>query len=85
VAERKRDDTELKALNTTLKPITKAEWELTNGIRRINLRRNSRGPKLRWKWTQLIGKLVRKSVAGGINFWRYYKEIILIKLIPFAQ
>jgi hypothetical protein len=36
------------------------------------------------RWNQLTSKLIRKS-RGGIDFWRFYKEIMLAKLIPFAR
>jgi transposase len=84
VAERKRDDIKLAELNETLEAAARAEWELSTGLRRINLRRNPGGKKPQWRWNRSTGKLVRKS-QGGIDFWRYYKEIMLAKLIPFAQ
>ena len=60
------------------------EWELSSGLRRLNLRQNLRGRKPQWRFTAANGKLVRKS-QGGIDFWRYYKEVMLTKLIPFAK
>jgi hypothetical protein len=84
VAERKKDDLELAELNEKLKATARAEWELSSGLRRINLRRNPGGKKPQWRWNQSTDKLVRKSL-GGIDFWRYYKEVMLPKLIPFAQ
>src|SRR6266516_1580934 len=84
VAERKKDDLELAELNEKLEATAKAEWELSSGLRRINLQRNPGGKKPQWRWNGSTGKLVRKS-QGGIHFWRYYKEVMLPKLIPFAQ
>jgi transposase len=83
-AERKKDDLELAKLNEQLEITAKAEWELSTALRRINLQQNPRGRKPQWRWNQSTGKLVRKS-KNGIDFWRYYKEIMLPKLIPFAQ
>jgi transposase len=53
-------------------------------MKRLNLRRKPGGRTPQWRWNQSTGKLIRKS-QGGIDFWRYYKEIMLAKLIPFAQ
>jgi hypothetical protein len=72
---RKTIVTELAELNATLGAAAKAEWEITTGARRINLRRNPGGKKPQWKWNQAHGKLVRKW-QGGIDFWRYYQEIM---------
>ena len=84
VAQRKRDDIELAELNAQKEAEAEALWRITTGTQRINLRRNPGGKKPQWRWNQSTGKLVRKS-QGGIDFWRYYKEIMLAKLIPFAQ
>jgi hypothetical protein len=43
--ERKKDDLELAELNKQLEVTTKAEWELSTALRRINLRRNPGGKK----------------------------------------
>ena len=48
------------------------------------MRRNLEGKKPQWRWNQKNEKLVRKS-TDGIDFWRYYKEVMLLKLIPFAK
>jgi hypothetical protein len=83
VAQRKKDDLEIARLNEELEPIEKAQWEINTGLRRLDLR-PKRGRKPQWRWNESTGKLVRKG-QGGIDFWRYYKEIILPRLIPFAQ
>lgn len=83
VVQRKKDDLKLVKLNEELEPIEKAQWELNTGLRRLDLR-PKRGRRPQWRWNKSTGKLVRKS-HGGIDFWRYYKEIMLPKLIPFAQ
>jgi hypothetical protein len=67
----KRNDIELAELNAMLEATAKAEWELSTGLRRINLRRNPEGKKPQWRWNRSTGKLARKS-QGGIAFWRYY-------------
>jgi hypothetical protein len=46
VVERKRDDLELAELNERLEATAKAKWELSSGLRRVNLRRNPGGKKL---------------------------------------
>ena len=83
VAQKKKDDLELTKLNEELEPVEKAQWELNTGLRRLDLR-PKRGRKPQWRWNESNGKLVRNS-RGGIDFWRYYKEIMLPKLIPFAK
>jgi hypothetical protein len=45
VAQKKKDDAELAEVNALLEPIAKAEWELSTGLRRINLRRVPGGKK----------------------------------------
>jgi hypothetical protein len=82
---RKTDDEELAQLNEELQAAAKAEWEISTGLQRINLRRNPGGQRPQWRWNHTTGKLARKSQAGGIDFWHYYKEIMVVKLIPFAQ
>jgi hypothetical protein len=83
VAQRKKDDLELAQLNEQLEEAAKAEWEISTGIRRINLR-NPGGKKPQWRWNQSTGKLVRRSQASGIDFWRYSREVMVPKLIPFT-
>lgn len=68
IAERKKDDLELAELNEKLKATARAEWELSSGLRRINLRRNPGGKKPQWRWNQSTGKLVRKSLGEGDRF-----------------
>jgi hypothetical protein len=38
-----------------------------------------------WRFTKKTGKLTRESKAGGIDWYRYWKLILLPKLIPFAK
>lgn len=84
VAQRRKNDLELAQLNEELEPIEKARWELETGLNRLNLRRKPGGRKPQWRWNKSTGKLIRKS-HRGIDFRRYKKEIMLPKLIPFAQ
>jgi transposase len=70
-------------LNEKLEPIKKAEWELENGIRRLNLR-NKPGRRPQWKWNTKTGKLSRRD-GSGIDWYRYQTIILLPKLIPFAK
>jgi hypothetical protein len=84
VAQKKKDDDDLTEVNALLEPIAKTEWELSTGLRRVNLRRLPGGKKPQWRWNEKNGKLVRKE-KGGIDFWRYYKEIMIPKFIPFAK
>lgn len=83
--ERKKADEELVELNKALEPMLKMEWELSTKMRRMNLRRRPAGKKPQWKFTKKNGKLVREGKAGGIDWYRYWKHILLPKLIPFAK
>jgi hypothetical protein len=46
---------------------------------------NKRGKVATWRWNQKNGKLSRGAARGGIDWWRYYKEVLQPKLIPYAQ
>jgi hypothetical protein len=83
--EKKQADQELLDLNTAFEPILRTEWELNNEMRRINLRRRPAGKKPIWRFIRKTGKLTRGGKAGGINWYRYWKLILLLKLIPFAK
>lgn len=74
---------EVAALNAELEPIKRAEWEFITPFTRLGLR-NKPGPRLAWRWNEKNGKLVRKS-KGGIDWYRYRKEILLPKLFPHAR
>ena len=82
-AEKKAAKKEIDAWNEQLEPVCKEDWEITNGIRRLALR-NLPGRRPTWRWTRKTGKLVRDS-KGGIDWYRYRSNIILPRLIPFAQ
>ncbi len=82
-AQKKTSAEELKRINDALEPAAKEAWELETSMRRMGLR-NKGGPKPKWKWDQKHGKVVGKG-KGGIDWYRYQKEILLPKLIPFAR
>jgi transposase len=87
-AETKKDreaaDKVLEKMNKALEPEAKAAWEMETGIRRLNITRNPGGRKPTWKWNARHGKLSR-SKKGGIDWFRYQREILTPKLIPFAK
>jgi transposase len=82
-AQRKLNDLKLKVINDELEPICRAEWELTEPMRRLGLR-NKPGKRPEWKWTMRQGRLTRSS-NGGIDWFRYCLELVVPKLIPFAK
>jgi hypothetical protein len=84
-AERCAAESKLDALNAPHEPAARAEWELSSGLRRINLRRNSGGRTPVWKFNEKTGALVRRATGGGIDWCRYDKLILLDKLLPFAK
>lgn len=73
----------IEALNQELEAEARAEWELNTGVRRLGLRTKP-GKKLTWKFTADTGKLTRGK-GNGIDWWRYRAEILIPKLLPFAQ
>ena len=54
-------------------------------MRRLDITRNKRGSKPTWKFTEKTGKLTRRKGAGGVDWYRYQKRILLPLLLPFAQ
>ena len=42
------------------------------------------GKALQWQFNAKTGAVTQKSGKGGIDWWRYQREILLKKLIPFA-
>jgi hypothetical protein len=56
-------------MNTTHEDQYRQDWELENGIRRLNLRRRS-GKLPKWRFTAKTGKLMRNG-RGGVDFYRY--------------
>lgn len=70
-------------MNAALEPILKEEWELETGIQRLGLRNRS-GKQPQWKWDKKHRKLVRRQ-GTGVDWYRYQKEVVIPKLIPFAK
>lgn len=81
--EKRQAERDIALLNEQLEPIKKAEWELNTSMSRLGLR-GIRGPKPEWKWNKKNGKLERDA-RGGIDWYRYQKEVLVPKLIPFAK
>ncbi len=81
--ERKEADKDLEKLNDELEPILREAWELETKMRRLGLR-NPAGKKPEWKWDARHGKLTRGK-GSRIDWYRYQKEILGPKLIPFAK
>jgi transposase len=84
-SERRIAQAELDALNAMHEPDARAEWGLATAMRRTNLRRQPAGRAPVWKFTAANGALVRTGKAGGIDWYRYGKLILLDKLLPFAK
>lgn len=59
-------------------------WELETAMRRVNLRGKPPGKTPKWVFKESTGKLVRRG-RTGIDWYRYQKEILHAKLIPFAM
>lgn len=80
-AEKKLDD-----MNRELEPIMKEQWEVTNGMRRLDINRQPPGRRPEWKWCKQTGKLTRGGKGGkGIDWYRHQNEILIPKLLPFAK
>jgi hypothetical protein len=84
-AERRNSEALIDTWNAELEPKLRAEWELTSGVRRINLRGQTPGKKPEWRFTAKTGKLTRNKAKGGIDWYRYNTTILVPKLLPFAQ
>ena len=82
--ERRAAEEELKKINDELEPIAKEEWELANGMRRMGLR-NLGDKKPKWRWDEDHGKVIRKGKKGGIDWYRYQKKVLILKLLTFAK
>jgi hypothetical protein len=74
---------EVEELNETLEPLKRAEWEQAQEEKRRKMRRRPSRVAI-WRWDKDHGKLSR-SERGGIDWYRYWKEIQTKKLIPFAK
>ena len=84
MAQKRAGEKELEEMNALIEPACRQEWEISNGLRRVNLRRKPGGPQPLWRFNEKNGKLIRDN-KGGIDWYRYWKEILVPKLLPFAQ
>jgi transposase len=82
--DKKAAEKDLVVWNAQLEPVLQDEWELNTPMQRLGLR-NRPGRKPEWKFTKANGKLVREAKKGGIDWYRYQKEVVVPKLIPFAK
>nr|KMM66459.1 hypothetical protein CPAG_02798 [Coccidioides posadasii RMSCC 3488] len=82
-AAKRQAQKELDALNIDREIKAREEWELVNGIHRLRIRPNC-GRKPTFKFTVKTGKLVRRG-KGGVDWYRYQKEVLLAKLFPFIK
>ena len=85
VAEKAEAKKWLEEANKKLEPEMKLAWELETAMRRMNITRRLGDTKLVWRWHKATGKLERTASYGGIDWYRYYKVILELKLILFAQ
>jgi hypothetical protein len=81
--EKKQSVKDLERWNKELEPLARAEWELNTPMRRLGLR-NRPGVQPKWKWCAETGKLARGR-GSGIDWYRYQTQVMVPKLIPFAQ
>jgi hypothetical protein len=86
-SERRQAEAELEALNAQNEPLIRAKWEADEAVRyAAACEKNSRTARRRkWIWCEKRGKLVRKAGHGGVDWYRYQKQILLDKLLPFAK
>ena len=82
--ERKLANKDLKKINKAIKPICKAKQELNNPMSRLRINRKNPGRIPQQRQTKANGKLTRGN-RKGINQYQYQKQVLLPKLIPFAQ
>ena len=66
--ERRNSELLIIEWNRELEPILREDWELQNGLRRLNLRQLPRS-KPTQQWNQKIGKLSRQKSKGGIDWF----------------
>ena len=83
-AKERRDATkELDAMNERLEPAARAEWELTTGLRRVNLRGRTAGREPVWRFAANNGAATRGK-GSGIDWYRYQELLLKEKLLPFT-
>ncbi|EED15724.1 hypothetical protein TSTA_051610 [Talaromyces stipitatus ATCC 10500] len=81
--QQKKAEKELEVINREREKVAREEWELNGAFSRLQLRPRP-GRKPTFRFTAKNGKLVRNS-KGGIDWYRYQKEVLVPKLLPFAQ
>jgi hypothetical protein len=82
-ADEKRKSTAiLNDWNRSIEEAACTQWEANEAIRRAGLKRQ--GKRRQWKFNASTGAFVRDS-KGGVDWWRYLNEILIPKLLPFAQ
>ena len=84
-AEKRAAAIDLEARNAEIEPQNREIWELETAMRRINITRNLSGRRPTWRHTTATGAFIRQKGKGGIDWYRYQKEILKAKLIPFAK
>lgn len=81
--EKKKAQEELEALNAELEPILREQWESQNRLKRSKPG-GTVGRRPQWKWDAKHGKLTRRE-GSGVDWYRYQKEILMARLIPYAK
>jgi transposase len=84
-AQKKAAQAELDAKNAAIEAENREIWELETAMRRINITRNQGGRRPAWRHTKETGAYIRHKGKGGIDWYRYQKEVLVPKLIPFAK
>jgi len=79
--EKKQAITFMDKLNEAAEPAARAKWEATIAKEEATTGKKSRKT---WQFTSERGKLERQGKKGGIDWYRYQKEILHSKLLPFA-
>jgi transposase len=83
--QKRAAEADLRARNERIETRNREIWELETALRRVHITRNQRGRRPVWRHTEETGAYIRKKGRGGIDWYRYQKEILIPKLIPFAQ
>jgi hypothetical protein len=73
--EKKEAKEWMEKINTKIEECRQA-WELETAMRRFGVQRSTRGPRPKWRFTVKTGMLERKASRGGIDWYRYYREIL---------
>jgi hypothetical protein len=78
---------QLEELNKEREEDCRQQWQLNNGLRRVNIARPGKTPGKppEWKWNKSNGKWTREKGKGGIDWWRYRVNVLKPLLIPFAK